>query len=396
MNRNRKISTIAYLLVFLICIVLLGGVSFSKLVDFYVNDVVDYNEWTADLGSPFETDVATSFYQKMGFVNVNAAFRNLLLQRQMNGVVKLNNGYLISPIGWVSDESQYNADAVVHLKQYLDEHNISFLYVIAPYTSSKYDPQLPVGVEDFANDNLDRFSAMLQKENVDVLDLREIMHEEGIDQYEMMYRTDHHWTTKGGFYAYTKINEWLMKELNCKVDPQVSNISNYTITTYEKWHLGSNGQRTGASFAGIDDFDLITPNFETSLIVMQEDSDKFGQEGSFEDIFIDRRPLEKRNPFSRYTYDDVYGAALTSCVNMRSDNDKKIVLLTDSYGRAIAPYLSISYKQLVKLGTDVDSLTSSFIEDIYKPDVVIMCLYAGNAIGDGDYARSYYDFSHIY
>ena len=125
MNRNRKILTIAYLLVFLICIVLLGGVSFSKLVDFYVNDVVDYNEWTADLGSPFETDVATSFYQKMGFVNVNAAFRNLLLQRQMNGVVKLNNGYLISPIGWVSDESlQYNADAVVHLKQYLDEHNI--------------------------------------------------------------------------------------------------------------------------------------------------------------------------------------------------------------------------------------------------------------------------------
>ena len=77
MNQKSKISSVAYIAIFLILVVLLGIISFSKLVDFYVNDEVDYNEWSADLGSRLETDIATSFYQKFNFININGMARNI-------------------------------------------------------------------------------------------------------------------------------------------------------------------------------------------------------------------------------------------------------------------------------------------------------------------------------
>ena len=173
----------------------------------------------------------------------------------------------MTPCPYVSDELlQQNANAVADLKTYLDKKGIGLIYAVTPYTVDKYDPQLPAGVQDYGNDNLDRFAGMLRKGGVEPLDFREVMHRDGISAYEMIYRTDHHWNTKAGFYIYTKLAEQLEQMLGCRTDPKVREISNYTITNYENWHLGSRGQRTGAYFSGSDDFHLITPRFETSII----------------------------------------------------------------------------------------------------------------------------------
>ena len=102
---KKKFSSMAYIVVFVVVIVMTGTISFCNLVDFYVNDRVDYNEWSADLGNKFETDIASTFFEKFQFVNINGAFRNLLGQQEMNGVVKLNNGYLLTTIDYVDDET---------------------------------------------------------------------------------------------------------------------------------------------------------------------------------------------------------------------------------------------------------------------------------------------------
>ena len=47
---------------------------------------------------------------------------------------------------------------------YLEEQNIPMLFASAPYTVSKFDSQLPEGVEDYGNDNLDRFIKILRQD----------------------------------------------------------------------------------------------------------------------------------------------------------------------------------------------------------------------------------------
>ena len=150
-------KSIAFTAVFMIVIVLLGLKSFCSLIDFYVNDVTDYNEWTADLGNRFETDEASSFYGKLQFINFNGAVRSVLGQHEMNGVIKLNNGHLLRPHNPAADEVvQGYAENIIALNRYLNEKGIAFVYVVPPYTVNKYDPELPAGIHDYANENLDR------------------------------------------------------------------------------------------------------------------------------------------------------------------------------------------------------------------------------------------------
>lgn len=366
----KKIASIIYAAVFLLAIGGLGLASFVGLISYYDTGTVKNNEWTVELGSKLETDIATTFFGKTSFVNYNGALNRLLGHREMNGVVKLNNGYLFSPWDYEEEEKlQNNADKVIELKEYLDERGIELLYVIPPYASSKYDPQLPAGVSDYGNDTLDRFSAMLQEGGVELVDIRETMRDDGINAYDMMYRTDHHWTSRAGFYAYTKINAILMQKLDCEVDEQVMDFSNYSVTTYPRWHMGSFGQRTGAYFAGIDDFELIEPMFDTYISNGTES-------GSYGEIVINKEALNNRDQTSRYTYDNVLGRSIGHFVNTQALNDKKLLVMTDSFGKAVNPFLILSYNEVCSLNPEIGD---------YRPDAVIIMYYLSNVINDKTY-----------
>ena len=371
MQRNTKIISYIWGVVFFIIVMVMGAASLVKLVKFYVNDETDYNEWTVELGNKFETDVTTNFFNKYQFVNLNGAMRNLLGQQEMNGVVKLNNDYLCTTYPICSDETLLlYTDRVSDLNHYLEEKGIELLYAQTPYTVSKYDSQLPAGIEDYGNDNLDRFLEMLANKGVDTIDFREEMYKDGINQYDMMYKTDHHWTTEAGFYAYQKIEKYLIKKLGCEVDERVSDIANYEMENYEKWHLGSNGQRTGIYYGGIDDFKLIVPEFETLI-----DNGKFTT--SADKMLYNREPLENREYTSRYTYDHVLGNVLGHFKNLKAHNDVKILIVADSMSKCVNPYLIMSVAEVKTVSNyESSSLTKELIEE-YKPDAVILIYYPG-------------------
>lgn len=358
-----------YGLLFFIAIFLFSIVTSFKLINYWVNDLVDNNDWATHVNNKVENDYISNFWGKMQFVNFNGVLKNLLNQQEMNGVVKLNNGYLFTPIASCPKEDlQEYANEVINLNEYLKIKNIPFLYATTPYTCSKYDPQLPIGINDFGNENIDYFLDTLKNNGVCTMDFRELMYEDGINQYDMMYKTDHHWTTQAGFYAYKKIADYLQDQLNCNIDETVQNINNYTITTYPKWHLGSRGQRTGIFFAGIDDFELILPNFKTSI---QRDN----IHGTVQSLIYDMASLQCKDYTSRYTYDRVLDNSLLNYKNSLSLNNKKILIMTDSMGKAVNPFLIISFSEVMTLSNrDSAALTKELINS-FKPDAVILLYY---------------------
>lgn len=366
----KKIRNYAYIAVFSLIVIGLGFLSYKKLTDFYISQEKDYNEWTPELGSKFETDIASTFYNKFGFVNLNGAISNALNQPYMNGVVKLNNGYLLTTMTHSSDDVlRTYADSTIKLNEYLKDRGTVLVYANTPYTSSKYDPQLPTGIDDYGNDNCDRFLQMLKEAGVDTIDFRETMHNDGIDHYSMMYKTDHHWTTEAGLYAYGVLEDYIVAKTSCEVDSRVSDIQNYTVTTYKKWHLGSRGQRTGIYYAGIDDFDLIIPKFETSI------QNSTGTVGDMQDVMIDLEPLESKNYTSRYTYDSVMGGSLGHFSNLDCKNDIKVLTITDSFGKVVNPYLAMGFAQIDYVYNGESFYVSPELIESINPDVVIMMYY---------------------
>ena len=372
MKDTKRVSAIIITACFIVFVVLLGLKSFCNLMDFYINDLPDTIEWTGELGTRFESDYSASFFGKFEFINLNGLMRNLLGQQEMNHVVKLDNGYLTLTCQPFDDELiTYNTNNIIKIKDNLEARGIPFIYAITPNTSAKYDPELPEGVYDYGNENLDKIASALRRGGVRVIDFRDELYADGIDAYDMMYRTDHHWNTRMGFYAYSKLADILEEELQCEIDPIVRDLSNYTIETYPKWHLGSRGQRTGRFFGGIDDFDLITPNFETHLVNV----DKPEKEGAFRGLLINTDSLQERDLNllvhdlnNRSTYDMVLDHSLGHYLNFNSHNDKRILIDSDSFGKAVAPFMEISFGQV----KSIDAHLGPQLIDEFGPDAVIM------------------------
>lgn len=344
----KRVTAGLYIAVFLLLVPLLGIINVYKYYEFKLTGTTDYSEWGALMDSKLETEIAASFFQKLALVDLNGAVRNLLGQQEMNLITKLDNGKLILGVQHASDDTlASNADRLAMLRDYLAAQGTQMLFVACPYEESNYDPQLPAGVTDYANDNCNRFLPMLEARGIDAMDIRAEMYRDGIDHYDMMYRTDHHWTTEAGMYTYRKLKDYLVAKTGCVADPKVGDPAYYTATVWPKQHLGYYGQRTGRFFAGVDDFTLYTPQFDT--LIEWVAGEKAGQAGRLEEAFYDLTALETKDYASRYTYDLVLGGMSVSenrIINHLAQNDMRILVVSNSFYKAVCPFMITAFRDV--------------------------------------------------
>ena len=328
---------------------------------------------------------------KTAFVTLNGGFRRLLGQRVVNGRYRLDNGQLTYIIPEL-DMSGIAANTAAFARA-LEEEGVPFLYVNTLFKQEEDDKQLPVGVEDYSNENADRFLAALRENGVPALDLRERERAEGLDHYSLFYPSDHHWTAETGFWAFREICAALeARDASFAADERILDAENYEFRTLRDCYLGSHGRRVGPLYAGFDDLTVITPRFETSLSFLETDTGQ-GRSGSFTEALLFPEKLEARDPFAVSRYDVYLGgeyaelrlenASRAAGLPVRS-TAKRILLLKDSYSLVVAPFLALAYDSVHCLdlrlwGGDLMAL----IRD-WRPDLVLV-LYNPGALEDNNW-----------
>lgn len=357
-----------YVLAFLTLLIGVSFFSLENLIMAYKNGEEINNQTTGE--DHLESDLTANVLGKNLFLNLNGGMRRLLGQREMNGVVLLNNGFLAEANEPVEQAIlTENAQHTATLQQELAQRGIPFLYVLTPYKIQASDPQLPHAIRDSTNAVMDTFVEELQNEGVQPLDLRENFSNNAIDPYELFYRTDHHWNIEGGFFAYTVIAQRAADLLEVEVDPALLSKDQFIEETYPRWHLGSYGQRTGALFAGgADDFSLLLPNFATAVV-----NTNTGEQGTFEEIILDKSYLQKRDTTSRYTYDRVL--RLGNFRSLTTGCGKKVLIICDSMGRAVLPYLTLAFGDVCYVDAYNPQKLTRELLDSYQPDLVIAMHY---------------------
>ncbi len=352
--------------IFLVALIVFALVTDFKYVDYYVNDVTYNEEWIPDLGKKNETEYMTCFFGKETLIDLNGGIQRLLGTPEMNDVVRLNNGHLAIPhVAIAEDRLLAEADDVAYLYEYLKKRDVPFLYVAVPDKISKFDKALPVGYVDNTNENLDLFLNRLSERGVPFLDMRQAFWDAGINQYDDFFVTDHHWTMPGGFFAYTKIAEWLRNEAGVPVDPKLTDLSSYTDTYYDNAVVGSYGQRTGKLFSGTEGIDILTPDFETKLFRPFD-----GAEGTFTDVVVRPDRIEEGNP--QHIYDFVFEYSFSGFYNELSDNDARIMMICDSSGKVVNPFLVLSVQNFDVLEAYYpENLSKQYIEETH-PDAIIL------------------------
>lgn len=324
-----------------------------------------------------------NFKGKTPFINLNGLARRAMGQREMNLVYKLSNGTLYQLV--YPEDTRDEAETTIAFKRELDQRGIRYMYVAAP-NQINYDNAslLPMGVYDSGDSNITSFVVPLEENGVDVLDLRVAAAQQNIDLQDMFFKTDHHWLPKSGFWAFQEIVQRMKDGNSGYPESFVTNFDNYHVDTYKNVLLGSYGRRTGIFFGGLDDLDIILPDFETDVTArfLNDDGTEFATwSGSFADVFYDWDILEKDDYFNSEIY-TVYGRGYPIVSVFKNPNapcQKRALVITDSFGQVVKPFLALYFSEVYSI-SPFDYRTMSYLEyvDSVQPDCVIM-LYSSSA-----------------
>lgn len=361
---------------FIMLITIFSFISDIKYIDYYVNDRIINEYWNSDLGRKNETDYSTMFFNKRWFIDINGGIRRALHQRSMNGVEKLNNGHLTPVVNQIDGVIlSQEAENIQKLYLFCESQNIPFIYVAAPDKISPYNKELPLGLQDYSNENIDTFLAVLGDYNVPYIDMRKEFFDDGLNQYDYFSKTDHHWNSIGGYFCYTKLAEWFV-DSNIFFDINMLNLDNYEISTYQGKLLGSWGQRTGKYFAGTDDLYVYYPEFDTSITSVWE-----GTTGTYEEILLNQSLLENSGP--EFIYDGLFDN-MKDVVNNNAENETSILMISDSFSRVVNPWIILSIKNFyMRSSYDSASVTGEYISE-KKPDAVILLQSPWNNLGSAN------------
>ena len=313
---------------------------------------------------------------KTNYIQLNGLAQRLMSRRVVDDadpslrVVRLDNGYLTfleQPRNVVAP-----AEQIAALRDHLQEQGINLLYVQRPAKICKYDPQLPTGVEDHTNENMDNLLDSLRAEGIDCIDLRDAMWEE-LDYYNAFFKTDHHWKPEAGLWAFGAVGRYLNENCAFDIDESLFDPDNYDVEIKEAWFLGSQGKRVGTAYAGVDDISLLTPKFDTALECSTPHKNEH-KSGDFREVMFALQHINKRdyfvlNPYAVYTGGDF---PLQSFTNHLDEGGKKVLLVRDSFCCTFSPFFALGCAQLDNLDLRHYQGSVKDYADETNPDIVII------------------------
>lgn len=331
-----------------------------------------------------QSAVRSAVSRHTGLITVYGGFQRLIGSQivqdanQNSNIVRLTNGQLnfIARDAEPGDPTE-NAARVNDFAAFADTLGISTLFTLAPQKINS-DGLKPAGAIEYGNLNSDRFLDFLDY-HVDTLDLRMTFRE---NHSALFFNTDHHWTPEGAFLAFQKIAGRLKTQYGFPVDPAVTDRSNYGTTLYPKFFLGSQGKRVGPLYAGLDDFNLLLPSLETAGFTFEIPHKGVTRSGSFEDAFLFSEMLTDADPYTANPYAAYTGGDYPLSIMKNENDEKKILLIRQSFSCALAPFLSRACGQLdiIDLRYYEGSIRDYVRET--RPDLILIVYAASDTCND--------------
>lgn len=305
---------------------------------------------TVDEWIDWPAKVEAWFKDYFGLRNSLIAWHSALMLDYLG--VSPNKDVLIGKNGWLFLGANKNIDAFRCLAPYsaadlqiqvaeatrrqrwLAKRNIRYGHVWVPVKANLYPEFLPDGLTKLDQPcRLQQWTAAVGKAGVPVLDLTDALKTaKAQDPFEIYYRTDTHWNPRGAWHGYRAMVPWLQKLL-----PGLRTLREDQVRFLQRSDRGGDLAR---------------------MLDLQE-----RYRGT--DPFLELLPSEAQEVATTAKADKGVNLHTYSCPNC---GKQRAVLLHDSFGNHLRPYLAATFSHLVTAefaGFDEALLTAE------KPDIVL-------------------------
>ena len=274
-----------------------------------------------------------------------------------NGVYIGKDGQLLEQIE-VADETHL-ASNLKAIKSFAEsQSDIPIRMMLVPDAANVLNSSLPALAK--VEDQTQMFS-MVRKDLGDKVEWIDAASELNKHKTEKIYyKTDHHWTTLGAFYAFQAAAPTL------GIDGDLS--GKYVSYAVSDSFNGMLASKSGVNLGEKEQIDIYVPTDEdTDLIVDYVD------EGKRTTSLYDSSKLKEKDQYM------VFLGGNSSLLDIRtvSTSTKRLLLVKDSFADCFIPFLTPYYREIVVVDPRYYSGTISNIMDAYRISEVLF-LYSGN------------------
>lgn len=302
------------------------------------------------------------------YFNDQIAFREEMVQEYtkiqkglkksyINGVYLGDNGYMFS----IPNE-EINEAIIEKKKEYFNsikgEFQQSSIYLAAyPSKDMIYSKSLPIEHYQSQQTWLEKLLSQIDEEKVKVLNLYDFMK----DKEDLFYKTDHHWNMNGTYLGYENLIKLISKEFPEVGQPKDKDF--FTIETYDKVFVGSDGRKVGQLVKEQEDIQVYRSPEEEKFNVKIN-----GEEAKF--YYLEEINSHKyNNDYLVYINGD---NAETIVENTKANNNLTIAIIGDSMDNPLIPLMAENFNKIYSfdLRRYKENITSKLHE--LNPDIILI------------------------
>ncbi len=286
-----------------------------------------------------EKYVADQFIGRDGFIKIKANTDRLLGKKEENEVYIGDEGYLIEQFKVPLEENlNSNLEAI---NKFSDKYKGMKQYmVIVPNAVSILENKLPSNAPVVSQKlYLDKLKKTIGK-NVEFVDVFNSLYEHK-DEY-IYYKTDHHWTTLGGYYTFLKLAE------NMKLEVKQNY---YDLKIVENKFYGTLSSKVGIKNKEPDSINIYLP--------------KNGADEVSVNYVEEKKKTTSLYNSKKLNTKDKYGVFLEGNhplvkINTTANNNDRLLIVKDSYANSFVQFLTPYFSEIVLVDPRY------YYEDLYK------------------------------
>ena len=306
--------------------------------------------------SEYETYITDQFFLRDEWIQLKTLTEMAVNKQDINGVYMGKDGYLIER----HEDSEIDFEMLQKSKDYLVKFVEKFAgrlgeehvkVMLVPTASEVLLDKLPPFAEGFDQNGLIDEVYGLLPEGVAV-DVRDILKEHA-DEY-IYYKTDHHWTSLGAFYAYQAFCEAMGFDVPALSDAVFTEVSDEFLgTVYSKLNLDISK----------DSMHTITlPDTPSEVQMTVDMAEKF--DSLYNDEFLSQK--------DKYSYYLDGNHALTEIAS-NSEGKGILLIIKDSYSHCFAPLTLGNYEKVYLVDFRYFNMPiSQFIMQYRVTDILVL------------------------
>lgn len=355
-------------------------------------------------GSKYVKYINEQFLGRDNWISMKAVADMGLGRIESHGVTYGDDHYLMEKLEIVEDQN-YPANAGTNIVKQtsLDRSNgivSSFLqmydqpitFSLVPNSYAILEDEVPTG---FPGANQQVYTQQIYQtlreadDQLEIVDFSDALSQHK-DEY-IYYRTDHHWTTLGAYYAYVAYCEQKGLTPVSLEELEENKMEDFYGTFYSKAKRPSQPADTITWYdVDVDEFAFVANLQQDKQLaqlgeVVQED----GLELLRVDGMMDRRKFEVRDKYAAFMWGNSGYVKIKSSHNLNHQEGKtsRLLLFKDSYANSMIPYLTYNYDEIIVVDLRYMAKSTKELMQEEFDDIFVMYNFSTYVSGASDLAK---------